>query len=153
MTVDPAAISATTALVAVVLSPVVSIYVARRQIRASVVSANRQAWINQLREALAELVTSLRFLNLRRDGSLALEEGEWIERYQRAFHLTNKVVLLLNPGESDHQDLRAAIKQAGELLLDNAGDRGQKLVATTDRIVAQSQAILKREWERVKRGD
>jgi hypothetical protein len=29
----------------------------------------------------------------------------------------------------------------------------QKLVALTERILEQSQAILKREWERVKRGD
>lgn len=152
MTIEPALISATTALVAVVVSPIVAIYVAKRQIRASVVSANRQKWIDQLRDCLAELITALRFLNLRRDGSVALEPHEWLERYQRAFLLSSKVALLLNPQENDHMALHAALKEAGSLLLSNNDDR-QQIVAVTQRILEQSQAILKREWERVKSGD
>jgi hypothetical protein len=49
---DTALISSLTALAAVVFAPIVSIYVAKRQIRASVVSVNRQAWINRLRDEL-----------------------------------------------------------------------------------------------------
>ena len=153
MTIEPAVISAITALVAVIASPIVSIYVAKRQIRASVVSANRQKWIDQLRDCLAELLTALRFLNLRRDGSVALAQHEWVERFQRAFQLSSKVSLLLNPNETDHRALHAMLREAGGLLLDNADDRSEKLVAITERILEQSQAILKREWERVKRGD
>jgi len=149
MTIDSTTISAVTALVAVVVSPFVSVYVAKRHIRAAVVSANRQAWINQLREALAELVTGLRFLNLRSQGLDAQEQ--WVERYQRTFHLTSKIALLLNLAEADHKELHATIKQAGELLAGTVDD--EKLFAVTDRILELSQAILKREWERVKRGD
>jgi len=150
MTIDAATISATTALVAVVVSPIVSVYVAKRQIRAAVVSANRQAWINQLREALAELVTGLRFLHLRSQGLEAPQE-QWLDGYQRTFHLTSKIALLLNLTEADHRELHATIKQAGELLTGPANE--EQLFAVTDRILEQSQAILKREWERVKRGD
>ena len=153
MTIDPATISATTALVAVVVSPIVSVYVAKRQIRASVVSANRQAWINQLRDTLAELVTSFRFLNARRDGDIALDQHEWLERFQRAFQLSMKVALLLNLAEADHRELDTMIKEAIGLPLSSANDRSQQLIALTQRIVEQSQAILKREWERVKSGD
>jgi len=152
VTIEPALISATTALVAVIVSPIVSIYVAKRQIRASVVSANRQKWIDQLRECLAELIAALRFLNLRRDGSVALSQDKWIERYERAFLLTSKVALLLNPQEDDHRALHAALQEAGSLLLSNDDDR-KKIVPITQRILEQSQAILKREWERVKSGD
>jgi len=41
-------ITTSTALVAVIVGPFVTMRVARRQIKASVVSANQQAWINAL---------------------------------------------------------------------------------------------------------
>ena len=40
---------ALTALVAVIISPIISIYVVRKQFRASVISPNRQNWINEFR--------------------------------------------------------------------------------------------------------
>ena len=46
-----------------------------------------------------------------------------------------------------------ALHEAGSLLLSTSDDRSQKIVAVTQRILEQSQAILKREWERVKSGD
>jgi hypothetical protein len=44
-----AILSAATALIAVVLGPLVSLWAARRQSRVTVLSANRQAWINMNR--------------------------------------------------------------------------------------------------------
>ena len=52
-------VSATTALVASLVGPLVTLTVARRQISASVLSANRQKWIETLREMLAELISLL----------------------------------------------------------------------------------------------
>ena len=153
MTIEPALISATTALVAVVVSPIVSIYVAKRQIRASVVSANRQKWIDQLRECLAELLTALRFLNLRKKEPFGIDGDEWLDRFQRAHQLSSKVALLLNPEEPDHKALNTMLRDAGKVLLSHADDDSKQLGAITERILEQSQAILKREWERVKRGD
>ena len=49
-----ATLTAATALVAVIVGPVISVYVARRQIRASAVLKNRQSWINALRDAIVE---------------------------------------------------------------------------------------------------
>jgi hypothetical protein len=51
---------------------------------------------------------------------------------------------LLNLAEADHKELHSMIKQSGVLLLSTDGDRSQELIALTDRIVEQSQAILKR---------
>ena len=48
-------IVATTALTASVLGPFVTLTVARRQFRATVVSSNRQKWIDTFRDRLAEL--------------------------------------------------------------------------------------------------
>jgi ABC-type transport system involved in cytochrome bd biosynthesis fused ATPase/permease subunit len=59
---DTQAISAITALVAVIVSPIISIYIAKRQVHASVVSANRQKWIDSLRDQLADLITGVHVL-------------------------------------------------------------------------------------------
>ena len=52
-------ISACTALVASILGPLVTLSVAKRQFNASVLSANRQKWIETLRDMLAELISLL----------------------------------------------------------------------------------------------
>jgi len=52
-------VSACTALVASIVGPLVTLTVAKRQINANVLSANRQKWIENLREALAELISLL----------------------------------------------------------------------------------------------
>jgi hypothetical protein len=50
-------ISACTALVASIAAPWVTLTIARRQFSASVLSANRQKWIETLRDLLAELIS------------------------------------------------------------------------------------------------
>ena len=50
-------ITATTALVASVMSPFVTLRVARRQFRANVISTNRQKWIDTFRDRLSELLS------------------------------------------------------------------------------------------------
>ena len=113
MQIDAPIISAVTALVAVVVGPLVSVYVVRRQIHASVVSANRQKWIDDLRDQLTELITGIRFLGLHR--SLEhIDEKEFVERLQRLVLVETKVNLLLNPNEKDHEALSKTIRQAIE---------------------------------------
>jgi len=50
-------VSACTALVASIVGPIVTLTVARRQFSANVLSANRQKWIETLRDMLAELIS------------------------------------------------------------------------------------------------
>ena len=50
-------ITAGTALVASIMSPLVTLSVARRQFRASVISTNRQKWIETFRDRVSELVS------------------------------------------------------------------------------------------------
>jgi hypothetical protein len=57
-----AVISAIVALTATILTPLASFWITRQQIRATLVSANRQAWINALRDDLSELFEDLKWL-------------------------------------------------------------------------------------------
>ena len=48
-------VSSVTVLVAVIVGPLIQLHVAKRQIRSTTVSSNRQAWINNLRDNLATI--------------------------------------------------------------------------------------------------
>lgn len=150
--IDAQWLSALTALVAVVLSPIISIYVARRQIRASVVSSNRQKWIDQLRDRLSELITGIRFLNLRRQ-SKNISEKEFVDKFNELFLLETRINLLLNPNEGDHKELSGKIRKAIEKIFEEKESDEPHVVKLTNEVMNLSQGILKREWERVKRGD
>jgi hypothetical protein len=54
-------ISACTALAASIIGPIVTLRVARRQFNATVLSTNRQKWIETLRDMVAELMSLLVF--------------------------------------------------------------------------------------------
>jgi len=148
-----AIISAVTALFAVLLGPLVSMWAAQRQSRVAVLSANRQAWINTLRDLISEYM-SISGLIHAGDWS-SRTEIEFDQKMERLALLNAKIRLMLNPNETDHQRLSTLL---GELLLTmggraSAGNKrdAQKARTIIEELVPLSQSILKREWERVKR--
>ena len=154
MSFEPAVVSAVTALVAVIVGPLVSIFVAKNQINASVVSTNRQTWINRLRDELATLVGIVHHLpSAHANGSVSsdaaiTEYGRFVEKFQ-------VIKLLINPKETDHQELIRLIESANKEIIESLNKNqanASELEAASQRIVAQSQIVLKREWERVKNG-
>ncbi len=154
MSFEPAVVSAVTALVAVIVGPLVSIFVAKNQINASVVSANRQTWINRLRDELATLVGIVHHLpSAHANGSVSAdaaitEYGRFVEKFQ-------VIKLLINPKETDHQELIRLIESADKKIIESINKNqanASEFEASGQRIVAQSQIVLKREWERVKNG-
>src|ERR1700736_6395194 len=52
-------VTASTALISAITAPLVSYVVARRQIRASVISNNRERWVEALRDSVAEYIALL----------------------------------------------------------------------------------------------
>ena len=152
---NPEMVTAITALVAVVVGPLLSIYVARKQINAAALSTNRQEWINKLRNVLAELITIIRHV----PPAYAANSITGIEAIAKHGELTEKVELvklLLNPKETDHQELVRLVTSASTQMRDSINQQqgnAVKLGEAAERVVAQSQIILKREWERVKKGE
>lgn len=153
-------VSAGTALVASIAGPFVTLAVARRQFNASVLSANRQKWIETLRERLAELISLLVTAMVVK----ASWQGEWNkgmgvlaanpqmrEKLQRIVLLEWNIRLLINPTEPDHQQLFGAIETVLARIRDDESDEAA-MQADIDAITKLAQSILKREWQRVKRG-
>lgn len=140
---------AATALSAVVLGPIVSLWAARRQSRVTVLSSNRQAWINTLRDLLAECMAISGFIHIA-DWS-GRKQSEFDEKMERFALVVSKIRLMLNPKEQDHKRLDGML---GELMNSmrslNEKDAFKGAQIMKD-FVPLTQTILKREWERVKR--
>ena len=154
-------LSAATALVASIAGPLVTLSVARRQFNANVLSANRQHWIESLRDALAELISLLvtvlvvkaNFQGTWNKGlGVVAAEPKRVEKLQRLVNVQWKIRLLLNPTEADHQQLTRAIENAiTRIQAEGSDDEGMN--ADIETITCLGQSILKREWQRVKRGE
>lgn len=152
-------ISACTALVASIAGPLVTLAVAKRNFNATVISANRQKWIEATRDTIAELISIF--------VTAVVVKADWREKWQggrgvahdkmmldklgRLVLLEWKLRLLLNPTEADHQQLVAAIDVAlKRLQADESTEKETQ--ADIEKITLLAQKILKREWQRVKRG-
>jgi hypothetical protein len=145
-----AIIAAVTALCAVVLGPLVSMWAADKQARVAVRSANRQAWINTLRDCLAEFVSLVTIISLSEGSDLRT-------KIEREFFLEAKIKLLLNPNETDHRalvELIDAVRTASGATMEKYDQSKEAVLRElVRRLGVLSQTILKREWERVKNAE
>ncbi|HEU5395102.1 MAG TPA: hypothetical protein VFV36_09915, partial [Candidatus Methylomirabilis sp.] len=114
-------VASCTALVASIFGPLVTLTVARRQFAASVLSANRQRWIESLRDSIAEFISLLitavvvkaRWKEKWDKGrSVLAAEPALMHKVGRMVFVQSKIRLLMNPTEADHQQLFAAIDRA-----------------------------------------
>ncbi len=119
---------------------------------ASVVSANRQRWIDGLREDLAELIGAdfvlLEDAKFIRAGAnnedLRVHDARVNLANDRRRMLYKRIQLRLNPEKSTHQELLQVVER-----LLNATDAEAHGRALED-LTSKSQSLLRREWLRVK---
>jgi hypothetical protein len=151
-------VTACSALVSATVGPLVSIVVASKQIRASLVSTNRQRWIEALRDSIAEyvaLAVSAAMLRevLRKDAFQAIRDDPQLAQLAERLALArNRTLLMLNPAKAVHHELSRAIEEAGRLLLESEATLGQ-MNDHVEVITRTGRAVLQVEWTRVKRGD
>lgn len=152
-----AAASAVVALVSAVVGPTVTYRIATKQIRASTVSANRQRWIDQLRDDVCELLVHMKLLVSVRDPrtkEARLDFGDTVEFISKPLRLRNRIALRLNRREEAHNELLRIIDAYQALAMDPTEVFTLKEASTASAtLLAKAQEILKSEWERVKRGD
>ncbi len=135
--------------------------IAERQFKIEVLSRNRQEWINKLREEIAQWDKA--FSNL---GMAAGRNGNMDEYYKMLDEMTlrtSRIQLMLNPGEELHADLLKRMFTLQQNLVNFTADIQNKEAVDEDKLIALAsdrdpmrrgvQAILKSEWERVKRGE
>ena len=144
--------SAIAALAAIVVGLVGTIYATRRQIDAALVSTSRQRWIDSLRDNVAEFLAVTAQISY----VVARAPAEWhtAPGFERAVLLRAKIALLSNPTEADHRNLIRLLDDALSIAACAPDSEKQRAVTVLAfEITSQTQAILKREWERVKAGE
>jgi len=119
------------------------------QLRRTIVSKSRQAWINTLRDAIAELQTKSMIII---EEYRSAEHKDLIDARRGIFLSINRIQLLLNPTEKDHVELIALLKLLYHATVYENITNEKEYDAIQSNITEKSQAILKREWNRVKKG-
>jgi hypothetical protein len=153
-------LTATTALVASILGPFVTLTVARHQFRANVLSTNRQKWIDGFRDRLAELLSVMSAAQvIKRASADAWRGGEEIfrdnpalaEKLEKTYQAVAQIRLLTKAGEPSHQALNDAIATALARLSQDElweAEHAAHIAEITD----LGRGIIRQEWSRVKRG-
>ena len=152
--------TAITALVASILGPVVTLFVARHQFKANVLSTNRQKWIDTFRDRLAELLSILNAAQVIKRASVddwhggagpVRENPALLDKLEKAFMAVAQIQLLTKAAEPAHKALNDAIAAAlGHLQEDELWEAD--LSTRTGEISVLGRRIIREEWGRVKRG-
>jgi hypothetical protein len=150
-------LSSLTALVAVIVGPLIQLRVAKRQIRSTTISANRVAWIERLRDDLATIwarSSDVRVLRASCTNDPVLT-AKAQEEARAAGVLLNRIRLSLNPSESDHRDLIQIVERLWNIAdsVTPYDSRGQVWEQAVKDLMATAPRVLKAEWVRVKKGD
>ena len=153
-------VSAATALVASIAGPLVALHVGRTQVRAAVLSANRQRWIDAFRELVAEFCAQVAVAvqvraSLVRDGRIHLSmESDSLRQFERLVLTFAKIRLMTNPDDERHQELVRIIEGLLAMLRTaSLSEDVQPAAEAAGRCIIEiSHVILRGEWHRVQSG-
>lgn len=141
-------VAAVTALVAVIVGPFLTIRASKTQM----LGPMRQAWINSLRDTVSEFSASIHVGSYQVSALLAQDdnirhaaEAAKHDRVQKTYQLKEKICLLINPKEEEHQELVRLAENAYTAYF-SGEDTSVPLVA----LRKYTQVVLKTEWEVVK---
>ena len=111
-------------------------------INKTVLSENRQVWINTVRETITQYITVHTLLEN------PIENGDnFFELYRELTYLQTKIILLLNPLEKESNELVIEVTKIAKPKNDRSEINANEVKS---RILVLTQRILKKEWERVK---
>ena len=151
-------VTACTALVSAAAGPLVSVVVSSKQMRASLISNNRERWIEALRDSLAEYVALALSAAMLQEALHKIpvdairDDPELARMVERVAQARSRILLMVNPIEAGHLRLCVPIEQAYQLLLVGEGTI-ERMTPCVDAIVDAGRSVLKGEWARVKRGN
>ena len=113
------------------------------QVKQQVISPMRQQWINALRDAVAEILSQATQFHLRDELPVSTERMQLAAREA-------KLELLINPKEEGHRVLLQSVR----FVVNSIGcDKRHEFYEGHRRAVEIAQQVLKEEWEVTKRGE
>lgn len=120
------------------------------------VSEFRQIWIDQLRKCIVDYLVSINavcdILRLK-DAGNDFDNSALIENYKLLNEASHGITLRVNDNEKPAKTLLAAMEEFEVLAGDNKSLTPEKIKAVESRFIRESKALLKFEWNRVKKGE
>ena len=152
-------ISAATALVATIVGPGVTLLVARRQFDATVISTNRQKWIESFRNHLSDLLAMMMTATVLKESwpdrtpwqEVLARDASLRSLVERISVASMQVALIVKDDEPLHDEFMRALQRATDLMMDQDPHHAQMHVEV-DAVMALGRRIIRHEWGRVKRG-
>ncbi len=126
------------------------------------ISELRQKWIDELREEIAEFIASLRLMDhdrgllargLPSEAILKEKLTSFAQGYENCVLNTNKILLRLNPEGEKNQKSADVISELKFIQDAMSGGKMDIATANIPKLREKSQALLRAEWKRVKKGE
>jgi hypothetical protein len=149
------------ALVISTLGIVANVYITNRQIRATLNTTNRQAWVNETRNVITDLMTQAKLLNIEFQESPPDRKREK-EIHEIVTQNRTKLLLLLKPDKASHKELLSLLEEfintLDEHLLNSRAknERGLyipfdnvKFSIQSDKIIESGRTLLYDEWRKI----
>jgi hypothetical protein len=154
-------VTACAALLSAALGAFVSLQANERKIKAEVITANRQKWIETMRDLVAELMSVSfsvaivkREINSADPVAAVAADRLLLDKLEHVALVKNKIRLMLHPLKEDHCKLFDAVDTLYQRLVSlEELDVIERLHADSELITQRAHIILGREWQRVKQGD
>ncbi len=106
----------------------------------------RQAWINNLREKVAEIASCAPYYWNKGGPNLEFRRDE---EQKRLTQLEHEIELLINPSEADHRELVDTIRKM-MWALEVRIERPNQFAESRQKAIILGQRIFKAEWNRIK---
>ena len=149
------------ALIISTLGILANVYITNRQIRATLNTTNRQAWVNETRNVITDLMTQAKLLNIEFQEGLPDRKREK-EIHESVTQNRTKLLLLLKPDKASHKELLSLLTEfintLDEHLLNSRAknERGinipfdnMKFSIQSDKIIESGRALLYDEWRKI----
>jgi len=104
-----AIISAATALIALIISPLLSLYVAKRQIGATTVSNERKEWIGNLRNSIASFLAIISSVLMEQAWTQKLDRTQLKSKVDELIFLKAQISLLLDRDIEAHIEFNQSL--------------------------------------------
>ena len=144
-----------TTITGTLIGATVSYLISRRQFRMTVLSKNRQDWINSLRDNLAEYQSIMynTSANVCLKGAVQSSKDS-VKELMRANFIRSRVTLFLNPKETEHSSLLETMWELSNLATRSKDEQQEKKFAEVDKeFIKLATRVLNKEWKKVKKGE
>ena len=134
-----------------IIVAVITYVIAKKQIVNSGVTQFRQKWIDDLRNSISIFIAQAEMISM-----LDFDDDkQYFENFQDLSQMQNKIELMLNPLEEDHNQLIEIANKIREIIHDENIDDDELeevLNKKIDELLDISKAVLKKEWIVIKQG-